>query len=128
VTTELRPAADAGPVAPATAFVASLRARPGVLRLTGDSPVSAAPVMTIRVEMPEVWDTVRVETPAAMPIRTVKDRVLRSLYPDAAFPEAFVMKLRGFEIRDESASVADAGARNGSIFLLTYRRRRPVRD
>jgi hypothetical protein len=42
-------------------------------------------------------------------------------------PEEFVMKLRGWEVLDESASLTDAGAIDGSIFLLTYRRRRPVR-
>jgi hypothetical protein len=39
----------------------------------------------------------------------------------------YVIKLRGFEVLDENVSLADAGARNGSIFLLTHRRRRPVR-
>jgi hypothetical protein len=127
MTTDPRPMADAA-LAPNTLFVTSLRTRPGLVRVGSDSPSTGGPVMTIRVEMPEVWDAVRVETQAAVPVRMVKDQALRVLYPDAAFPEAFVMKLRGFEIRDESVSVADAGARDGSIFLLTYRRRRPVRD
>ena len=39
----------------------------------------------------------------------------------------FVMKLRGFEVLDESAPLTVAGARDGSTFLLTYRFRRPVR-
>ena len=41
--------------------------------------------------------------------------------------EDFVVKLRGWEILDEAASLADAGVIDGSILLLTYRRRRAVR-
>ena len=39
----------------------------------------------------------------------------------------FVVKLNGFEVLDENVSVADSGATNGSTFLVSYRRRRPVR-
>jgi hypothetical protein len=35
--------------------------------------------------------------------------------------------LGGAEVLDENAPVADAGARDGSILLVTSRRRRPVR-
>jgi len=38
-----------------------------------------------------------------------------------------ILKLNGFEILDENVSIADTGATNGSTFLVTYRRRRPVR-
>jgi len=38
-----------------------------------------------------------------------------------------VLKLRGWEILDENASLAEAGVVDGSILLMTYRRRRPVR-
>ena len=41
--------------------------------------------------------------------------------------EDFVVKLRGWEILDEAASLADAGVIDGSILLMTHRRRRPVR-
>jgi hypothetical protein len=51
---------------------------------------------------------------------------LDALFPGEA-PDAFVMKLRGFEVLDESESLTKVGAVDGSIFLLTYRRRRPVR-
>jgi hypothetical protein len=49
------------------------------------------------------------------------------LYPDAAFHEDFVTKLNGVVVTDENASLAEAGATDGSIFLVQYRRRRPVR-
>jgi hypothetical protein len=35
--------------------------------------------------------------------------------------------LRGFEVLDEDLPLTGAGASDGSIFLLTSRRRRPVR-
>jgi hypothetical protein len=41
--------------------------------------------------------------------------------------EDFVFKLRGWEILDEVVSHADAGVIDGSILLLTHRRRRAVR-
>ena len=51
---------------------------------------------------------------------------LAALLP-AADEKGYVMKLRGWEVLDEGQSVADVGAIDGSIFLLTNRRRRPVR-
>jgi hypothetical protein len=105
------------------AFVSQLRARPGVVRLGSDG----SPRITIRVQMPEVWDAVRVETPASEPVRSVKVEVLAVLQPQGDLPEDFVVKLNGYEVLDEMASLADVGAMDGSTFLLTYRRRRPVR-
>ena len=54
---------------------------------------------------------------------------LEALYPEATgeLHADFVVKLRGWEILDEGASLADAGVIDGSILLLTFRRRRPVR-
>lgn len=103
-------------------FVAGLRVRPEVIRIDGPSPI-----MTVRVEMPEVWDAVRIDAPVTTTVVEVKVRALETLYPGAEPHEGFVMKLRGFEVLDEFASLMEAGAIDGSIFLLTYRRRRPVR-
>jgi hypothetical protein len=104
-------------------FVAQLRARPGVISL--GSPDGKR--ITLRVQMPEVWDAVRVETPLTESVGAVKAEALAALYPEGEPAHAFVLKLNGFEVLDESVSVADAGAQDGSTFLLTYRRRRPVR-
>ena len=108
---------------PNTPFVATVRSRPGVIRI-GDA---ATPTITVRVQMPEVWDTVRCEVPASEPTLSLKVRALEALYPDGDFHEDFVLKLRGFEVLDENASLAAVGAVDGSILLLTHRRRRPVR-
>jgi hypothetical protein len=54
-------------------------------------------------------------------------RALAALFPEAQMHEDFVLKLRGWEILDEAVSLADAGVIDGSILLLTHRRRRAVR-
>ena len=104
-------------------FAATLRTRPGAIRLGSDE----APVITLRVEMPEIWDTVRIDAPPTESALAVKVAALEALFPPAEFHDDFVLKLRGWEVLDESASLAEVGAVNGSIFLLTHRRRRPVR-
>ena len=104
-------------------FVASLRVRPETIRL-GPGAQNAA---TVRVEMPEVWDAVRIDTSLDQPVIALKRRALEALYPGFEFHEDFILKLKGFEVLDEEATLAETGAVNGSIYLLTHRRRRPVR-
>ena len=104
-------------------FVAQLRSRPGVIRLGADGQ----PRITIRVQLAEAWDTVRIETAPTEPVGVVKAEALAALRPNQEPADAFVVKLNGFEVLDENDSVADSGATNGSTFLLSYRRRRPVR-
>ena len=105
-----------------TPFVAQLRARPEVIRLgtTGE------PVITVRVQVPEVWDTVRIDASPDTPVLVLKERALEALMPGAGHVE-YVTKLRGFEVLDETASLSAAGVVTGSTLLVTSRRRRPVR-
>jgi len=105
-----------------TPFVASLRSRPGTLVL------GSAPRITLRVEMPEVWDTVRLEAPTTEPVSAIKAAALEALYPDGPSYDQFVMKINGYEVLDESVPLSQTGAFDGSTFLLTFRRRRPVRS
>lgn len=104
-------------------FVTQLRTRGGVIQMAS----LGAAAITVRVEMPEVWDVVRVAVAASEPVLGLKVRALAALYPAGEFHDEFVMKLSGFEVLDENASLATVGAVDGSIFLLTHRRRRPVR-
>ena len=104
-------------------FVGQLRARPSTLRLV---PQGATGV-TIRVEMPEVWDTVRMVVSPTESVLMIKVRALEALFPEAELHGDFIVKFRGWEILDESASLADIGIGNGAILLLTHRRRRAVR-
>ena len=106
-----------------TPFVAQLRVRPDVLRLgTGTEPV-----ITVRVQVAEIWDTIRIDAPANTAVSVVKQQALNALVPDAPHPEEFMTKLNAWEVLDERVSLAEAGAVNGSTLLLHYRRRRPVR-
>ena len=104
-------------------FVTQLRARTSTIRLL---PAGAQGI-TIRVEMPEVWDAVRIATAAREPLLTIKVRALEALFPEAELHSDFVLKFRGWDILDEASPLADLGIENGSILLLTHRRRRPVR-
>jgi hypothetical protein len=104
-------------------FVTQLRTRGDVIQM---APLGTAAI-TVRVEMPEVWDVVRIAVLPTESVLAVKLRALAALYPAAEPPEEFVMKLRGFEVLDENESLEGVGAIDGSIFLLTHRRRRPVR-
>ena len=105
-----------------TPFVGSLRAQ-----RTVDLSRKGEEAITIRVEMAELWDAVRIRVSPNEPVVTVKRAALEGLAPQAERPEEFVIKLRGWEVLDEGATLTDAGAIDGSIFLLTHRRRRPVR-
>ena len=104
-------------------FVTGLRSRATTIRLSPER----SEVITIRVEMPEVWDVVAIVVAATEPVIAVKVRALEALFPEAELHQDFVLKLRGWEILDEAESLADAGVIDGSILLLTHRRRRPVR-
>ncbi len=105
------------------AVLNSLRARPGVLTLGADAPDA----ITLRVQMPELWDTLAVRCAPNTSVLALKQAALDAFLPVHQPTVDFVMKLRGFEVLDESQPVEVAGARDGSTFLLTYRHRRPVR-
>lgn len=105
-------------------WVTQLRARPGVVTI---GTPSASTRLHLRVEMPEVWDVVRIDAAPTDSVRALKLHALDALMPGALFADEYVTKLGGREILDESVTLADAGAVDGSIFLVTHRRRRPVR-
>jgi hypothetical protein len=105
-------------------FANSLRARPGVVSVSG---AIAGDTIKFRVEAPAVWDVVRLDARSSDSVRTAKVYALNALLPDALFPDEFSVKLNGVEIFDESISLATAGVADGSTLLVAHRRRRPVR-
>ncbi|HEY9479110.1 MAG TPA: hypothetical protein VIP79_03435 [Gemmatimonadaceae bacterium] len=105
-----------------TPFVSTLRARRESVRLGPPD----ADAMNVRVEIPELWDVIRVVTSPSETVLALKVAALAALDPRGDQRD-FVMKLRGFEMLDEQNTLAEAGAKEGSTFLLTHRRRRPVR-
>jgi hypothetical protein len=104
-------------------FVTTLRVGKGTLRLAPEG----ADAITVRVEMPDVWDVVRVQVMPTDQVLELKKYALDALYPQYDVIDDFVVKLRGWEILDETQSLANAGVVDGSILLITFRRRRPVR-
>jgi hypothetical protein len=105
-------------------FVSTVRARPDTVRLVPEG----TPAMLVRVEMPEAWDVVRFAVAPTTPVLELKLRALEELLPNVDHPEDFVFKLRGWEVLDEHAPLADVGVQEGSILLLTSRRKKPVRS
>lgn len=86
-----------------------------------------AGAITIRVEASDIWETVRVEARPDTPLAEVKQKVVSALFAEGDHPDDFVLKLRGWEMLDPAATLADSGVVDGSILLLAYRRRRAVR-
>lgn len=82
--------------------------------------------MKVRAQVLEAWDAIRIDADPAASVRSLKQLALRELYPENIPDEEFVVKLNGFEILDEDAPISATSARNGSTFLITDRRRRPV--
>jgi hypothetical protein len=104
-------------------FVASLRARPGTIVIG----TPGADAITIRVQLAEAWDAVRVSVAPSESVATVKEHALEALERGAMPLDTFYTTFRGFEILDESVSLATAGVVNGGTLLIQYRHRRPVR-
>jgi hypothetical protein len=104
-------------------FASSLRAGRGEIRLAEPGSTD----IRVRVQVPEVWDAVRFVTSPDERVLTLKVKALDALFPAANYHEDFVVKQRGWEVLDEALTLAEAGIIDGSILLLTHRRRRPVR-
>ncbi len=104
-------------------FVTQLRTPAEAISLAAEG----APSITIRVQMLEAWDAVKVIAEPRTMVATVKAAALAALAPDVPQPADVVTKLGGFEIRDESKSLADAGVKDGSTLLLHMRLRQPLR-
>ena len=102
-------------------FVTTLRARPGSIVLGAGSGA-----LVLRVEMAERWDMVRLAAQPSETVLAVKVAALEAMMPGADH-RRWVVKLRGFELTSDTMTLLEAGARSGSTFLLTHRRRRPVR-
>lgn len=104
-------------------FVTNIRTNGDVIRVgSGEEPV-----IHIRVQVAELWDSIRVDAPPSEPVTSVKRAALDALYPEGIDPEEYVVRLHGFEILEENVGLVAAGVRDGSILLLVKRRRQPVR-
>jgi hypothetical protein len=104
-----------------TLFVNTLRTQGAPLRLGN----GAGPVLRLRAQVLEAWDAVRVDADPSASVKDLKHLALQALFPHVN-EDDYVVKLHGWEVLDETAPISSTGARNGSIFLITDRRRRPV--
>ncbi len=86
----------------------------------------SAEVLSLRVQVLEAWDAIRVDADPSQTVGDLKRLALSELRPDTHDAGDYVVKLHGFEMLDENAPLSSTGARNGSIFSVTNRRRRPV--
>ena len=105
-----------------TPFVSGIRVQGAPLKLGSGN----GPVLQLRAQVLEAWDAIRVDADPSASVNSLKQLALRELYHDARPDDEYVVKLHGFEILDEDAPISSTAARNGSIFLITDRRRRPV--
>lgn len=103
-------------------FVNTLRTKGDAVRLGNGSTEP----LRLRVQVLEAWDAIRVEADPSQTVGALKLLALRELFADGSDGADFVVKLHGFEMLNEDAPLSATGARNGSTFLVTDRRRRPV--
>jgi hypothetical protein len=104
-------------------FVTQLRTPAEAIQIAPDG----AECITIRVQLLEAWDAVKIVAEPTTTVAVVKTRALAVLAPDVPSPADVVTKLGGFEIRNEAKSLADAGVKDGSTLLLHFRRRQPIK-
>lgn len=82
----------------------------------------------VRVMVTDVWDQVFL---AVEPTTTVKDLKRRALNEALRQPnpqlDEYVVKFRGAQVLDESATLATLGARANAPFIVLPARRQPVR-
>lgn len=82
-------------------------------------------VLHLRAQVLEAWDAIRIDADPEASVRSLKELAMGELAPEARVDD-YVVKLHGFEVLDEDAPISSTVAKNGSIFLITDRRRRPV--
>ena len=92
-------------------FVSTLRARRESVLLGSQD----GETIDIRVEIPEIWDVVRIVAPPSETVLAVKVAALAALDPRGDQRD-YVMKLRGFEMLDEQQTLAEAGAKAAASY------------
>jgi hypothetical protein len=105
-----------------TPFVSSLRTQGEPIALG----TASGSVLHLRAQVLEAWDAIRIDANPAASVKSLKQLALKKLYADGRDENQYVVKLNGFEVLDEDAPISSTAARNGSIFVITDRRRRPV--
>ena len=111
-----------------TRFSSTVGTRPEIVRLPSLASLDASSIWSLRVHSAEAWDAVRVEVLPTSAVSEVKRAAMAVMMSDASGDlDSYVVKLRGVEIANESASVQAVGALDGSTLLIMARRKRAVR-
>ena len=105
-----------------SSVVGELRSKRAPLALA-----SGPGAITVRVQVAEMWDAIRVVAHPDTAVSELKQRVVNEFFPGHEYLDDFVLKLRGWEMLDENQSLKAGGMVDRSIVLLSRRRRRPVR-
>jgi hypothetical protein len=105
-----------------TPFVSGLRTQGAAFKL--GSPTGAP--LQLRAQVLEAWDAIRIDADPSASVKSLKQLALKELYAGVRDDDQYMVKLNGWEILDENAPISSTDARNGSIFLIADRRRRPV--
>lgn len=113
-----------GAVTHSAPFVTGLRTPRGAVTQVG--PAGGERV-TVRLQFEALWDAIAVSVRADEPVMTLVDAILTKMGLGHSSQADFIVKLRGWEVKDTEVNVAEAGARDGSTFLVAYRYRRPIR-
>jgi hypothetical protein len=104
-------------------FVTQLRTQGAAIDLSA----GATDAFMIRGQVHEAWDAVRVLVSAGTTVHAVKRAALESLINEGNNPDAYVVKVRGSEVHDESQSLSAIGVRAGTTVFVHARRRRVIR-
>lgn len=104
-------------------FVTQLRTHGATIDLSA----GAGEPFVIRGQVHEAWDAVRLQVSANTTVAAVKQAALAALMADERDPAAYMAKVGGTEIRDESLPLSAVAVRAGTTVLVHARRRRPIR-
>jgi hypothetical protein len=104
-------------------FVTQLRTPRGQVLAVGEP---GGDRIVIRVQYEALWDAVAMDVRSDTPVHVVA-RAMLDRFGEHADLSAFVVKVRGWEVRDVGATLAEAGVRSGTTVHVAHRYRRPVR-
>ncbi len=84
--------------------------------------------VTLRVSVPDVWDTVQLRAPGNWTVARVKAEALSSALGQASIAaDAYAVKYRGALVVDETQTVEALGVPDGAPLIVLRGHRRPVR-
>jgi hypothetical protein len=89
---------------------------------------AVAPRFAVRVMVTDVWDQVFLPVEARTTVAQLKRAALQAALKRSRIdPDAYVVKFRGAEVLDETATVGSLGAVPNAPFIVLPARRQPVR-